>query len=57
MRDATNIKDLEFKKGDRPCKVDQFWMTEYKELYVSLNVEGVGWLNVKASELGKYLKN
>jgi hypothetical protein len=56
MRDAVNIKELEFQFGGDDCKVSDIWMTENKEVYVSLYTKGKGWVNVRVSELKNYLK-
>jgi hypothetical protein len=56
MRDAVNIKELEFQFRGDDCKVSDMWMTENNEVYVSLYTEGKGWVNIRVSELKNYLK-
>jgi hypothetical protein len=56
MRDAVNIKELEFQFMGNDCRVSDVWMTENNEIYFSLYTEGKGWVNVKESELKSYLK-
>jgi hypothetical protein len=56
MRDAVNIKELEFQFRGDDYKVSDMWMTENNEVYVSLYTEGKGCVNVRVSELKNYLK-
>lgn len=37
MRDARNLKDLDIKIGERTGKVDSFWITEAKEIFIKVN--------------------
>jgi hypothetical protein len=57
MRDAVNIKELEFQFRGDDCKVSDVWMTEDNEVYISLYTEGKVWVNVRAVDLKKYLKS
>jgi hypothetical protein len=57
MRDAINIKELEFQFRGNDCKVSDIWMTENNEIYISLYTEGKVWVNVRAVDLKKYLKS
>ncbi len=37
MRDARNLKDLDIKIGERTGRVDSFWITEAKEIFIKVN--------------------
>ena len=37
MRDARNLKDLDIKIGEKVGKVESFWITEAKEIFIKVN--------------------
>jgi hypothetical protein len=53
MRDARNLEDLEIKVGERTGRVDSFWITEAKEIFIKVNY-GDMVVNYPVKDLHKF---
>jgi hypothetical protein len=55
LRDAIRIKEMSFIYDGNDCQVTEFWITEFGEVYASLNNNGIS-INISVSNLIKYVK-